>query len=200
MRKRAEVLDFTLDRITLSPDERNQALPVAFVGKDEIVVLALCEFRFPPLLKRLRDLFGPETYLYAPPSFRFDGTSNPKVTRSIISQFDPYLWATMFHDLAYATELFDVNGEKDYGQREADYWYRELLLHWGLRAWKSEIRYRAVRAFGHIKHPHDIFSVAQERAKHRYKGNPWGVPVGKHIKDSIILRKLEDQISEVRRG
>ena len=166
----------TSDYAKLSQKERDLFLPCAFLGSHEVMVLALCEYKYPPLLDRLAELFGPDTRIAGVPGFRFDGTSNPRITRPIIPQFDPYLWATMLHDIAYCTELFDVNGEGDYGQAEADYWYRELLKHYGLRNFASNTRYLAVRSFGWIKHPHDIETIAFERSKHRYHGNPWGGP------------------------
>lgn len=196
---RESLAELTLDVVTLSPSERRQFLPVAFVGCKEVILLALCEYEFTPLLDRLKELYGPDTRLCAPPAFRFDGTSNPKITRAIVDQFDPYLWATMFHDLAYATELFAYNGEGDYGQREADYWYRKLLKHWGLPAWKANVRHAAVRSFGWVKHPHPVESVALERAKHCYPGNPWHVPVADDISQDVILAHLVSQV-EAERG
>lgn len=196
---RHELRELVLPSDALTEDERDEFLPIALLGGSDVIMLALYEFDYPPLVKRLRELFGPETRLCAPVGFRWDGTSRPQFVGALMDRFCELVRATLLHDLLYATELFDVNGRGDYGQREADYWYKELLEDRGASELQEHVRYAAVRAFGASKFPHDVEAVARDRALHSYPGNPWGVPTHEMgIDAETIQRKLVRQVEATR--
>lgn len=83
--------------------------------------------------------------VYVPKGFRTDFASIPKVARSLVPQLGPWTGAAVVHDA-----LYWVGPSWGFTKEDADTAFNILMKEAGVKAWRRNIIYRAVKYFGHM--------------------------------------------------